>query len=58
MTSHLARHPGVAPGSNITDPKPLKVGNTVCCYTDTVRIGKTSLSVSVAVDATGEPRRL
>ena len=35
--------------SNITFLKPLKVGDSVCCYTDLIRTGKTSLTLNVEV---------
>ena len=35
--------------SNITFLQPLKVGDTVCCYADVVRIGRTSITLGVEV---------
>ncbi|HXP74814.1 MAG TPA: acyl-CoA thioesterase [Stellaceae bacterium] len=35
--------------SNIAFLQPVKVGDAVCCYTDVVRIGRTSLTLSVEV---------
>jgi acyl-CoA thioesterase YciA len=35
--------------SNITFLQPIKVGDTVCCYADVVRIGKTSVTLGVEV---------
>lgn len=35
--------------SNITFLQPAKVGEAVCCYTDVIRIGRTSLTLSVEV---------
>jgi acyl-CoA thioesterase YciA len=35
--------------SNIEFLEPVKVGDTVCCYTDMERIGKTSLALNVEV---------
>ena len=32
--------------SNITFLRPVKVGDTVCCYTDVTRIGRTSITGS------------
>lgn len=35
--------------SNITFLEPVKVGDVVCCYTDTTRIGRTSITLHVEV---------
>ncbi|HEV3177481.1 MAG TPA: acyl-CoA thioesterase [Stellaceae bacterium] len=35
--------------SNISFLQPVKVGDAVCCYTDVVRVGRTSLTLSVEV---------
>jgi acyl-CoA thioesterase YciA len=35
--------------SNIAFLQPVKVGDAVCCYTDVVRVGTTSLTLSVEV---------
>src|SRR5258708_4898286 len=35
--------------SNIAFLQPVKVGDAVCCYTDVVRVGRTSLTLSVEV---------
>jgi len=35
--------------SNIAFLQPVKVGDAVCCYTDFVRVGRTSLTLSVEV---------
>jgi acyl-CoA thioesterase YciA len=35
--------------SNITFLRPLKVGDSVCCYTRTIRIGKTSITLGIEV---------
>jgi acyl-CoA thioesterase YciA len=35
--------------SNITFLQPVKVGDTVCCYADIVRIGRTSITLNVEV---------
>ncbi len=35
--------------SNITFLKPVKVGDAVCCYTDVVRVGKSSITLHVEV---------
>jgi acyl-CoA thioesterase YciA len=35
--------------SNIAFLQPVQVGDAVCCYTDTVRIGRTSISLNVEV---------
>ena len=35
--------------SNITFLEPVKVGDAVCCYTDVVRVGKTSITLNVEV---------
>jgi len=35
--------------SNITFLRPVQVGDTVCCYTDVTRIGRTSITLCVEV---------
>src|SRR5262245_38498458 len=35
--------------SNITFLRPVKVGDAVCCYTDVARVGRTSITLDVAV---------
>ena len=35
--------------ANIVFLRPLRVGDTVCCYTDLTRVGRTSLTLSVEV---------
>jgi len=35
--------------SNITFHRPVKVGDVVCCYTETTRIGKSSITLDVEV---------
>jgi acyl-CoA thioesterase YciA len=35
--------------SNMTFLQPVKVGDVVCCYTDPVRVGRTSLTLHVEV---------
>lgn len=35
--------------SNITFLRPVAVGDAVCCYTDVVRVGKTSITLHVEV---------
>lgn len=35
--------------SNITFMQPVKVGDVVCCYTDIVRVGRTSMTLHVEV---------
>jgi acyl-CoA thioesterase YciA len=35
--------------SNITFLRPVQVGDTVCCYTDTTRVGRTSITLCVEV---------
>jgi acyl-CoA thioesterase YciA len=35
--------------TGITFLRPLKVGDTVCCYTQTIRIGKTSITLGIEV---------
>ncbi len=35
--------------SNISFLQPVKVGDAVCCYTDVVRIGRTSITLNVEV---------
>jgi acyl-CoA thioesterase YciA len=35
--------------SNITFLQPVQVGDAVCCYTDPVRIGRTSITLNVEV---------
>jgi acyl-CoA hydrolase len=35
--------------SNITFMEPIKAGDAVCCYTDVVRVGQTSMTLHVDV---------
>ena len=35
--------------SNIVFLQPVKVGDVVCCYTDTIRLGRTSITLHVEV---------
>ena len=48
-TSHAAGRVVTVAVSNITFLQPVKVGDAVCCYTDVVCVGRTSLSLSVEV---------
>jgi acyl-CoA thioesterase YciA len=48
-TSHASGRVVTVAVSNIAFLRPVKVGDAVCCYTDIVRVGRTSLTLSVEV---------
>jgi acyl-CoA thioesterase YciA len=48
-TNHASGRVVTVAVSNIEFLHPVKVGDAVCCYTDVVRVGRTSLSLSVEV---------
>ncbi len=48
-TSHALGRVVTVAVSNIAFLRPVKVGDAVCCYTDIVRVGRTSLTLSVEV---------
>jgi len=48
-TSHASGRVVTVAVSNIAFLRPVKVGDAVCCYTDVVRVGRTSLTLSVEV---------
>ena len=48
-TSHAEGRVVTVAVSNITFLHPVQVGDTVCCYTDLMRIGNTSITLGVEV---------
>jgi acyl-CoA thioesterase YciA len=48
-TQHANGRVVTAAVSNIAFLQPVEVGDTVCCYTDVVRLGRTSITLGVEV---------
>src|SRR5258708_19495352 len=48
-TQHAGGHAVAGAVSNIAFLQPVQVGDTVCCYTDLVRLGRTSITLGVEV---------
>ena len=48
-TQHAGGHAVTVAVSNIAFLQPVQVGDTVCCYTDLVRLGRTSITLGVEV---------
>ena len=44
--------------SNMTFLEPVRVGDAICCYTDTIAIGETSLTLAVEVWVLRQGQRL
>jgi len=48
-TQHANGRVVTAAVSNIAFLQPVEVGDTVCCYTDVIRLGRTSITLGVEV---------
>jgi acyl-CoA thioesterase YciA len=44
--------------SNMTFLEPVRVGDAICCYTDTIAIGDTSITLAVEVLRQGQGDRI